>query len=159
MVPDTETCRILKFTNPKPDRYLEHHVIQSILVDDNDHCQLKCYVEKTCLSYNLGALASGDKLLCELSSSDHYQHPGDLIFKKGFSYHAAVVSVLPATWGLLIAMVIGNIGKWKVSLGMVHKKYFCVNLYHTKLFSAPKDCINFAQIKLLKLLILLAGRQ
>ncbi|XP_078366557.1 uncharacterized protein LOC144650697 [Oculina patagonica] len=85
-----DTCRILKFTEPEADRYLSHHVIQSILVDDNDHCQFKCYVEGECLSYNLGTQGSGDKLMCELSNSDHYQHPGDLVFKKGFSYHPTV---------------------------------------------------------------------
>lgn len=89
-----DACRVLKFTKAEEGRYLEHHVIQSILVDDNDFCQMKCYVEQTCSSYNLGSLESGDKFVCELSDSDHYQHPGDLVFKKGFSYHPAVVSIL-----------------------------------------------------------------
>lgn len=83
-------------------------MIQSILVDDNDHCQFKCYVEGECLSYNLGT--QGSDIICELSNSDHYQHPGDLIFKKGFSYHPTVVSVLLkilTICGLLIAMVVG----------------------------------------------------
>ncbi|XP_068682535.1 sushi, von Willebrand factor type A, EGF and pentraxin domain-containing protein 1-like isoform X2 [Montipora foliosa] len=59
-------------------------------MDDNDFCQMKCYLEQTCLSYNLGTMGSGDKFVCELSVSDHYQHPEDLVFKKGFSYHPAV---------------------------------------------------------------------
>lgn len=89
-----DACRVLKFTAAEEGRYLEHHVIQSILVDDNDFCQMKCYVEQTCSSYNLGSMESRDKFVCELSDSDHYQHPGDLVFKKGFSYHPAVVSIL-----------------------------------------------------------------
>ena len=89
-----DACRVLKFTTPKADRYLENHVIQSILVDDNDFCQMKCYVERKCVSYNLGKIESGDRFTCELSDSDHYQHPGDLVFKKSFSYHPTVVSIL-----------------------------------------------------------------
>ena len=89
-----DSCRVLKFTAPEEDRYLEHHVIRSALVDNNDFCQMKCYVEQTCLSYNLGSIESGNKFVCELSDSDHYQHPEDLVFKKGFSHHPAVVSIL-----------------------------------------------------------------
>ena len=89
-----DNCRVLKFTTPEASKYLEHHVIQSILVDDNDFCQMKCYVKRTCLSYNLGTTKSGDKFVCELSDSDHYQHPEDLVLKKGFSYHPAVVSTI-----------------------------------------------------------------
>lgn len=90
---DLDACRVLKFAAPEEDRYLEHHVIQSILVDDNDFCQLKCYVEPRCLSYNLGTMASVDKFVCELSDSDHNEHPENLVFKKGFSYHPTVVSM------------------------------------------------------------------
>ena len=88
-----DTCRILEFTKPLPESAFEHHVIQWALVDNNDQCELKCYMENSCLSYNLGMLPSGEKLLCELSDSDHYQHPGDLVLKKGFSYHSTAVSV------------------------------------------------------------------
>lgn len=66
-------------------------MIQSVLVGDNDQCELHCYVEQSCLSFNLGP-GSGDKLTCELSNSDHYQHPGDLVSKRGFSYHPTAVS-------------------------------------------------------------------
>ena len=91
---DLDACRVLKFAAPEADRYLEHHVIQSILVDDNDFCQMKCYVEPTCLSYNLGTMASVDKFVCELSDSDHNEHPENLVYKKGFSYHPTVVSTI-----------------------------------------------------------------
>ncbi|XP_078345658.1 uncharacterized protein LOC144631143 [Oculina patagonica] len=82
-----DTCRTLKFSEPLADSSLEHHVLQSTSVDNNDQCELKCYLENSCLSYNLGMLHSGEKLLCELSDSDHNQHPGDLVSKNGFSYH------------------------------------------------------------------------
>ncbi|KAJ7360315.1 hypothetical protein OS493_016946 [Desmophyllum pertusum] len=82
-----DTCRILEFIEPEAGSYLEHHVIQNTSVDNNGQCEINCYVEKLCFSFNLGMPESGDKLICELSDSDHYQHPGDLVSKKGFSYH------------------------------------------------------------------------
>lgn len=85
----------MQFTHPKKDSYLQNHVIKSTVVDGNDQCELSCYLEKFCYSYNIGAQTSGAKFMCELSDSDHYQHPGDLGSKKGFSYHPAMVSMLP----------------------------------------------------------------
>ncbi|KAL9988974.1 hypothetical protein ACROYT_G003473 [Oculina patagonica] len=82
-----DTCRILEFTEPEAGSYLEHHVIQSTLVHSSDQCKVNCYVEELCLSYNLGLLGSGEKFICELSNSDHYQHPEHIVSKKGFSYH------------------------------------------------------------------------
>ncbi|KAJ7360227.1 hypothetical protein OS493_016855 [Desmophyllum pertusum] len=57
-----DTCRILEFIEPEADSYLEHHVIQSTLVDNNDQCELNCYVEGMCLSFNLGMLGPGTNL-------------------------------------------------------------------------------------------------
>ena len=99
-------------------------MIQSILVDENDQCQFKCYLERSCLSYNLGILGSVDKLLCELSNSDHYQHTGDLVFKKGFSYHPTAVSV-PIIWRPLIncnggrSFSVIKDGDWQLSVTKV----------------------------------------
>lgn len=84
----------MEFTEPEVGSYLEHHVIQSTVVHSNDQCKVNCYVEETCLSYNLGMLGSGDNFICELSDSDHYQHPEHIVSKKGFSYHPTAVSVL-----------------------------------------------------------------
>ena len=83
----------MEFTEPVAGSYLEHHVIQSTLVDNNDQCKVNCYVEESCLSYNLGMLRSGDKFICELSDSDHYQHPEHMVSRKGFSYHPTAVSI------------------------------------------------------------------
>ena len=70
------------------DNALRNHVIQLVQVNDKDQCELLCYLEQMCLSFNFG---SGD---CELSNSDHYQHPEDLVYRIGFSYHPTAVSVL-----------------------------------------------------------------
>ena len=70
------------------DNALRNHVIQLVQVNDKDQCELLCYLEQMCLSFNFG---SGN---CELSNSDHYQHPADLVSRIGFSYHPTAVSVL-----------------------------------------------------------------
>ncbi|CAH3032913.1 unnamed protein product, partial [Pocillopora meandrina] len=82
-----ETCRILEFVQPEEDNYLENHVIKSFMVDNKDQCKVRCYAENFCSSFNLGISETRGKLKCELSDSDHFQHPEHLICKKGFSYH------------------------------------------------------------------------
>ena len=76
------------------DDYLENHVIKSLMVDNKDQCELRCYAENFCSSFNLGISETRGKLKCELSDSDHFQHPEHLICKKGFSYHPTMVGIL-----------------------------------------------------------------
>ena len=92
--PSKDSCRILKFIQHEQNTALEHHVIHTSPVDDDDQCQLQCYLQEKCLSYNLGTQGPGSQLVCELSDSDHYQHPGHLVFKEGFWYQPALVNVL-----------------------------------------------------------------
>ena len=87
----SETCRILEFVQPEEDNYLENHVIKSLMVDNKDQCKVRCYAENFCSSFNLGISETRGKLKCELSDSDHFQHPEHLICKKGFSYHPTMV--------------------------------------------------------------------
>ncbi|XP_022782822.1 uncharacterized protein LOC111323679 isoform X2 [Stylophora pistillata] len=82
-----EKCRILEFVQPEEDNYLENHVIKSFLVDNKDQCEVRCYAEDSCLSFNLGISETKGKFKCELSDSDHFQHPEHLICREGFSYH------------------------------------------------------------------------
>lgn len=61
-------------------------------VKDEQLCQLRCFVEETCKSYNLGPPESGGegKRVCELSSSHHVLHPDYLVSKSGFIYRPSV---------------------------------------------------------------------
>ena len=90
----SETCRILEFVQPEEDNYLENHVIKSLMVDNKDQCKVRCYAENFCSSFNLGISETRGKLKCELSDSDHFQHPEHLICKEGFSYHPTMVGIL-----------------------------------------------------------------
>ena len=54
------------------------------------HCQILCYKEARCVSYNLGPLTNCSRT-CELSDSDDILHPNDLQERGGFSFSAAEV--------------------------------------------------------------------
>ena len=55
-------------------------------VFDRDICELKCYQEPNCVSYNYGPSGDG-KLVCELSNKTHLQVPSDdLQMKDDFIY-------------------------------------------------------------------------
>ena len=84
----------MEFVQPMEDDYLENHVIKSLMVDNKDQCELRCYAENFCSSFNLGISETRGKLKCELSDSDHFQHPEHLICKEGFSYHPTMVGIV-----------------------------------------------------------------
>ena len=90
----SETCRILEFVQPEEDNYLENHVIKSLMVDNKDQCEVRCYAENFCSSFNLEISETRGKLKCELGDSDNFQHPEHLICKKSFSYHPTMVGIL-----------------------------------------------------------------
>ena len=58
----SETCRILEFVQPEEDNYLENHVIKSLMVDNKDQCEVRCYAENFCSSFNFGISETRGKL-------------------------------------------------------------------------------------------------
>lgn len=78
-------CRILEFTPPLDGHALVDHVIRTISLDRQDACRVACYLDNDCLSYNFGRRPDGD-YICQLSDSDHYQHPYDLKKSSDFIY-------------------------------------------------------------------------
>ena len=85
-------CRSLKFTTPIDGYALQGHVIKNIplLVAMRDTCRDRCTMEGSCVSFNIGPPIN-DKVLCQLSDSDHTLHPGDLKRKGGFTYKGTQV--------------------------------------------------------------------
>ncbi|XP_058970039.2 epidermal growth factor-like protein 6 [Pocillopora verrucosa] len=89
ILPQPEHCRVLFFEAASfSDKVLNKSIIKNLTVKDEQLCQLRCFVEKTCKSYNLGPPDSGGegKRVCELSSSHHVLHPDYLVSKSGFTY-------------------------------------------------------------------------
>ena len=48
-------------------------------------CEHRCVMERECVSVNIGPPIN-DKKVCELSNSDHMQHPEDLKPRHGWTY-------------------------------------------------------------------------
>ena len=69
------------------DKALKNHVIKSYQgVLDHEMCELNCYLEPNCVSYNFGQLNDGN-FLCEVSNSSHLQVPSnDLEERDQFVY-------------------------------------------------------------------------
>ena len=74
------------------------HVFKNILLPVGmhmySHCRNWCTMEDRCKSINMGPSGEKDKVLCQLSDSDHLQHPNDLKPMAGFMYRGTEVSVL-----------------------------------------------------------------
>lgn len=91
---DVGFCRILEFTPPLDGHALVNHVIRTISLDRQDACRVACYLDNDCLSYNFGRRPDGD-YICQLSDSDHYQHPYDLKKSSDFIYRGTEVLLTP----------------------------------------------------------------
>ena len=50
----------------------------------------RCVMERKCVSVNIGPTIR-DKVICELSDSDHLQDPGDLKPRPGWTYRGTEV--------------------------------------------------------------------
>ena len=65
------------------NKALRNHVIKSLQEIDVDNCELQCYLEPNCVSYNHGPS------LCELNNMTHLQAPlDDMEARHGSTYRA-----------------------------------------------------------------------
>ena len=53
-------------------------------------CEHRCVMESECVSINVGPPIN-DKVICELSNSDHWHHAEDLQLRQGWTYRGAEV--------------------------------------------------------------------
>lgn len=85
-----DLCRQLHFLYSISDKALVGHVTRSVKVKNADQCEIRCYQELACLSYNLGPYKDNGHA-CELSNSDYLRHPDDLVPMPGFIYRGTEV--------------------------------------------------------------------
>ncbi|KAM7434126.1 hypothetical protein ABFA07_015729 [Porites harrisoni] len=83
-----DDCRKIEFKDQMHHKALINHVIRIYHRVDIDVCELNCFLEPNCRSYNYGE--SGDGLfVCELSDVHHSQgSDGELEARIGFKYVA-----------------------------------------------------------------------
>ena len=86
----TDVCRQVHFLQRIADKALIGHVIKTIPVETYDHCEIACFRDLVCLSYNIGPKQAGGHQ-CELSKSDHIRDPADLVPMAGYMYRPTEV--------------------------------------------------------------------
>ena len=82
--------RRITFLTPVGGFYLEGHVFSNHFVELNLDCQDQCALARECVSYNIGPKIN-NKMTCEVSNSDHFQHPENLKPRKGWMYRGTKV--------------------------------------------------------------------
>ena len=91
-------CRNLRFTSAPVHGYrLNNHVIRTISVMNEDFCELQCYMEPNCVSYNFNKRKEENgQHKCDLNNatSEHdNEHSGDLTKNENYVYRGAEVSM------------------------------------------------------------------
>jgi len=87
-------CRNLRFTSaPIYGQRLNNHVIRTIGVMNEDFCEMQCYLEPNCVSYNF---QNSGEHKCDLNNAT-YEHDnersGDLEKNDNYVYRGAAVSM------------------------------------------------------------------
>jgi len=86
-------CRNLRFTSaPIHGSRLNNHVIRTISVINEDFCQIQCYQEPNCVSYNF---EKNGENKCDLNNATYEndnEHAGHLAEDENYVYREAEVS-------------------------------------------------------------------
>ena len=70
-------------------------MIQTVEIINEDVCQLKCYLEPNCVSYNFNKKEDSDgKHKCDLNNATTYEH-SDLTKNENYVYRRAEVNIQP----------------------------------------------------------------
>ena len=97
-LPFSGQCRNLRFTSAPVHNYrLNHHVIRTIGVMNEDFCELQCYMEPNCVSYNFNKKEEANgQHKCDLNNATYEhnnEHSGDLNKNESYMYRGAEVSM------------------------------------------------------------------
>ena len=67
--------------------FLKSHVFRRLEIELPSACEVNCFMDADCVSYNLRQPQDLDgRYLCELSDSTHKIHPLDVKFEEGAVY-------------------------------------------------------------------------
>ena len=89
------SCRSLMFLKSFGGHALQRHVFKEIYltmgIEPYRDCKNRCLMENYCVSVNIGSPDKNGLRVCQLSDSDHTQHPDDLKSREGYLYWASKV--------------------------------------------------------------------
>ena len=77
----------------KEGYFLRGHVFKTFMVQRESTCEIRCFAEHGCVSYNTAPSHEDGSYVCELSDSDHEMHPEALERRNGFSYRTTEVII------------------------------------------------------------------
>ncbi|EDO36833.1 predicted protein [Nematostella vectensis] len=105
-------CKIVPWFPELNGTWLQNHIIQNLTTPTSNQCQVKCFANDSCRSYNF----CQELELCQLSNSDHVEHPDDKVPRKGFVYRGTenACASAPCPSGLLC------------QADFAHDSYICV---------------------------------
>ena len=66
-------------------------------MDMQEPCRVQCVMDSRCVSINIGQQIN-DRVVCELSDSDHTSHPDDIKAREGFTYTGTEVNKQNNIW-------------------------------------------------------------
>lgn len=95
----TDDCRMLRFKPAMEGYSLQGHVLKTFKLQTESMCEVRCFEENNCVSYNLGSWDEDGAYRCELSYSDHDTHPEALVPQNGVTYRPTEVSMLEGILG------------------------------------------------------------
>ncbi|RMX45157.1 hypothetical protein pdam_00022780 [Pocillopora damicornis] len=88
-------CRSLMFLKSFEGQAFQRHVFKEIYltmgIEPYSDCKNRCLMENSCVSVNIGPPDKNGLRVCQLSDSDHTQHPDDLKPQEGYFYWASKV--------------------------------------------------------------------
>nr|XP_058973803.1 nidogen-2-like [Pocillopora verrucosa] len=84
---DVVPCITKEFEEKVANKALLNHVISTPIAKTAESCEIQCFIEVKCESYNFGPNDNGD-YLCELSASDGVRDPDDLRARQDFLHRA-----------------------------------------------------------------------
>lgn len=97
-------CRNIQFEHHTVDKILVNNTIRTVTVNNNDICEIFCYKEPNCVSYNCGPEDSELKQ-CDLNNRSHWQASNtDFITKEGYIYRSVLVSRKSNLWKTIVTV-------------------------------------------------------
>ena len=137
-------CRNLRFTSSPIHGYrLENHTIRTTDVINEHLCEMQCFLEPNCVSYNFHKTKQeSGKHKCDLNNATfHHENPGDLKKNKNYLYRGAEVSIKLRGLKLVIATFFLNI----TGFGFLRH----IKRHYNYIFKNPLDALqvhhNYAQ--------------
>lgn len=93
-------CREMTFPGVKffAGKRLVEHIIRTVQVRNKDMCEIWCYQEHNCVSFNLKVKAStAETFSCELNNATHLEQDGQFVSTKDYVYQGVEVRTILIT--------------------------------------------------------------